>query len=324
MSRARIYRYLLSIVFILSLNFLIVQLLPGDPLVHLIGEEAYGQLQGCNPQAMAELRAQYGLDKSLAERYLVTLADTLRFRLGWSYQYGKPVSELLGYRLKWTLLLLVPAVGLSAVFGLLLGGLAGRPGKSRLNRVISALSLAIYATPAYCLAFLLLLLLAFSSDVLPMGGMTGAAGSVRALDVLRHLAIPLTVLVLHNTAYLTIIMRGAVRQVFSEDYVLTAVAKGLKPRTVMFKHVLLNALPPYIAAVAINFGFIAGGSLLVEVVFSWQGMGSLMYGAVLARDYPVLSGCFLVIALAVVAANILADILVALIDPRVRDEAASA
>lgn len=318
MSRTKIYRYLFSVVFILSLNFFIVQFLPGDPLVHLIGEEAYMQLQG-RPQALAELRTQYGLNRPLCERYLITLVDTLGFRLGWSYQYGQPVSQILVYRLKWTLLLLVPAVGLSAVFGLLLGGLAGRPVKSHVNRFITSLSLAIYATPAYGLAFLFLLTFAFSNDVLPMGGMTGT-GDILALDILRHLAIPLSVLVFHNTAYLTVIMRGAVRQVFTEDYVVTAVSKGLKPRVVMLRHVLLNALPPYAAAVAINFGFITGGALLVEVVFSWQGMGSLMYEAVLARDYPVLSGCFLMLAFTVIGANILADLFVAFIDPRVRDD----
>jgi peptide/nickel transport system permease protein len=296
-------------------------MLPGDPLVHLIGEETYAQLEAHKPQALAEMRARYGLERPLSERYLRTLGDTLRWRLGWSFQYGRPVAEILNHRLKWTLLLMVPALGLSAILGLLLGGLAGRPGRNRLNRSIGALSLAIYATPAYCLAFLVLLVLAFSNDYLPLGGMPAQTDDLTFRELGRYLAMPLTVLVLHNTAYLTIIMRAAVRQVYAEDFVLTARAKGLSPRAVRLRHVLLNALPPYVAAVAINFGFIVSGALLVEVVFAWQGMGGLMYEAVLARDYPVLSGCFLVIALAVIAANMLADLLVRLIDPRVRDNA---
>ncbi len=326
MSRGKISRYLLSIVFVLSLNFLIVEFLPGDPLVHLLGEEAYVHLQTRNPRALTQLRDKYGLNRPIHERYLTAMADILRLRLGWSYQYGRPVSQVLLYRLNWTLLLLVPAVCLSALFGLVLGCLTGRPGKNRVDRVMTPLCLTVYATPAYCLAFLLLLIFAFSSDLLPLGGMTasGQTGYMRAGDVLRHLALPLCVLVLHNTAYLAIIMRGAVRQAFTEDFVVTAVSKGLKPWAVMLRHVLLNALSPFVAAVAINFGFIAGGALLVEVVFSWQGMGSLMYGAVLARDYPVLSGCFLILALAVIGANIMADLFSTFIDPRVRDDAASA
>jgi peptide/nickel transport system permease protein len=326
MLRGKLSRYLLSIVFVLSLDFFVVQFLPGDPLVHLLGEDAYVHLQTRNPHALTELRAKYGLNRPMVERYLTAMADVLRFRLGWSYQYGRPVSQVLFYRLKWTMLLLVPAVCLSAAFGLFLGCLAGRPGKNRVDRVITPLCLTIYATPAYCLAFLLLLVFAFSSDLLPLGGMTGSAqtGYISAGDVLRHLTLPLSVLVLHNTAYLAIIMRGAVRQAFTEDYVVTAVSKGLKRRAVMLRHVLLNALSPFVAAVAINFGFIAAGALLVEVVFSWQGMGSLMYEAVLARDYPVLSGSFLILALSVIGANIMADLFSTFIDPRVRDDAASA
>lgn len=322
-SRGKISRYLLSILFVLSLNFLIVQFLPGDPLVHLVGEEAYIHLQARNPQALAELRAKYGLDRPIHERYLTAMADILRFRLGWSYQYGRPVSHILFYRLKWTLLLLCPTLFLSAVFGLFWGCLCGRPGKNLPDRFMTPLFLTIYATPAYCLAFLLLLVFAFSCDFLPLGGMTGSAqtGHVSAGDVLRHLALPLCVLTLHTTAYLTIIMRSTVRQAFTEDYVITAVSKGLKPRVVMLRHVLLNALSPFVTAMAINFGFIAGGALLVEVVFSWQGMGSLMYEAVLARDYPILSGCFLILALSVIGANVMADIFSTFIDPRVRDDA---
>jgi peptide/nickel transport system permease protein len=326
MSRGKASRYLLSIVFVLSLNFLIVQFLPGDPLVHLLGEEAYVHLQTRNPLALTELRARYGLNRPMVERYLTAMADILRFRLGWSFQYGRPVSQVLFYRLKWTMLLLVPAVCLSAAFGLFLGCLTGRPGKNPVDRVLTPLCLTIYAAPAYCLAFLLLLVFAFSTDLLPLGGMTASsqAGHASAGDVLRHLTLPLSVLVLHNTAYLAVIMRGAVRQAFMEDYVVTAVSKGLKPRAVMLRHVLLNALSPFVAAVAINFGFIAAGALLVEVVFSWQGMGTLMYEAVLARDYPVLSGCFLILALAVIGANLMADLFSTFIDPRVRDDAASA
>ena len=103
---------------------------------------------------------------------------------------------------------------------------------------------------------------------------------------------------------------------------ITAFGKGLKPKKVLFHHVLLNALPPYLAAVAVNFGFIAGGALLVEVVFSWQGMGSLMYEAVMSRDYPILSGCFLFLSLSVIGANMVADVICAYIDPRIRDDLA--
>ena len=319
MVRGKIISYLLSLALVLSLNFLVVECLPGDPLVHLIGEDAYGQLQGRDPHALEELRAQYGLDQTLGKRYLTSLANTLGFRWGWSFQYGQPVAGIILYRLKWTLLLLAPAVALAALLGLALGSLAARPGAPWFNRAITTVSLIVYSTPAYCLAFLFLLALAFSIDSLPLGGMVAESAESSFGDIARHMAVPFSVLVLHNTAYLTVIMQSAVRQVFGEEFVLTARAKGLSSRQIMVRHVIPNAMPTYLTAVAINTGFIAGGALLVEVVFSWQGMGSLMFGAVAARDYPVLSGCFLVVALAVLAANIAADILSAIIDPRVRD-----
>ncbi|MCF8129700.1 MAG: ABC transporter permease [Deltaproteobacteria bacterium] len=318
--RDKMWRYGLGIFFVLGLNFVIVQLLPGDPLVHLVGEEAY--FQGQNPQEMTALRAKYGLDRPFHERFLSFITNTVRFRLGWSYHYGQPVARVMLYRLKWTLVLLCPALFVAAVLGLFLGCLSGRPGINAADRILTPLFLILYAVPAYCLAFLLLLAFASMGDLLPLGGMRDAARGTSLWDVLRHMVLPQTVLVLHITTYLYMIMRSTVRQTFRENYVMTALGKGLKPKRVLLHHVLLNALPPYVAALAVNFGFIAGGALLVEVVFSWQGMGSLMYGAAIARDYPILSGCFLVLSLSVIGANMVADILCAYMDPRLRDDVA--
>ena len=319
--RGKVWRYGLGIFFVLGLNFFIVQLLPGDPLVHLVGEDAYFRLQGQDPEEMKALRAKYGLDRPLHERFLSSIGDTARFRLGWSYHYGQPVSRVIFYRLKWTLVLLCPALLVSAVLGLLLGCFAGRPGRNAADRVMTPLFMLLYAVPAYCLAFLLLSACASMGDLLPLGGMRGRGNALPWWDVLRHMVLPQTVLVLHMTPYLYMIMRSTVRQAFSENYVMTALGKGLKPKRVLLHHVLLNALPPYLAALAVNFGFIAGGALLVEVVFSWQGMGSLMYGAVMSRDYPILSGCFLVLSISVIGANMAADILCAYIDPRTKNHA---
>ena len=323
--RGKIWCYGLSIFFVLGLNFFIVQLMPGDPLVHLVGEDAYVHLQGRNPQAVAELRSKYGLDLPIHERFLSSMGRMVQFRLGWSHHYGEPVARVILYRLKWTLVLLCPALCLAAVLGLFLGCLSGRPGGNFADRVMTPLFLTVYAIPAYCLAFLLLLFFAHMGDFFPLGGMreTAQGTGISVWDVWRHMALPQMVLVLHATAYLYVIMRSTVRQTFGEDYVMTALGKGLKPKRVLLRHVVLNALPPYVAAVAVNFGFMAGGALLVEVVFSWQGMGSLMYEAVLSRDYPILSGCFLILSLSVIGANIMADMICALIDPRIRDDLAA-
>ena len=317
--RDKLWRYGLCLLFVLGLNFFIVQLMPGDPLVHLVGEETYFHLERTNPRALADLRAKYGLDRPIVQRFLSSMVQLARFRLGWSFHYGQPVAQVLLYRLKWTLVLLCPALFVSSVLGLFLGSLSGRPGGNWADRVLTPLFLTLYSVPAYCLAFLLLLAFLSFGDFFPLGGMRDPGAGVSLRDVWRHMLLPQAVLVLHATSYLYVIMRSTVRQIFREAYVITALGKGVKPNGVLLRHVLPNALPPYVTAVAVNFGFIAGGALLVEVVFSWQGMGSLMYEAVMARDYPILWGCFLVLSLSVIGANALADIFCAAVDPRIRD-----
>jgi peptide/nickel transport system permease protein len=138
-------------------------------------------------------------------------------------------------------------------------------------------------------------------------------------ETLLHLLPPMTVLIVHETAYKFMIMRNAVRQELDAPYVLTALSKGLTDRQVLFGHILKNTLPPYVSVVAVNIGFMAGGALLVEVVFSWQGMGTLIYNAVLARDYPMLSGALVALGLCVMAANLAADLSYALTDPRIKE-----
>jgi peptide/nickel transport system permease protein len=313
--------YAIVFLLVVTLNFFLVRLMPGDPLVHLLGEEGYLYLYVHQPQALEEVKAKYGLDKPVVVQYLTYLGKCLRGDFGWSYQYGQPVFKVIIFRLKWTLVLLLPAIALSALLGAWLGSLAGwrRGGK---REVLSTLLLLfLYSLPTYCLGMILILLLAYHAGWFPLGGMAGEgkAGLARVGDVLRHLALPLTVLVIHNTAYNYLIMRNAVAQVKTEDFVLTAAAKGLKEKQVLFRHVLPNALPPLINVVALDFGFLLAGALLVEVVFSWQGMGTLIYEAVVSRDYPLLQACFLILTGGVLLANLAADLLCAWVDPRIRE-----
>lgn len=318
---AKFGQYLLTFISIISLNFFLVHLMPGDPLVHLLGEENYLYLHTQRPQALEALKAKYGLNSPLYKQYLRYLATTLRGDLGWSYHYGQPVLRVILFRLKWTLVLLVPAISIGGLLGGMLGALAGWKRGQKIESLFTSGFLFLYAVPSYCLGLLLLMIFAFYADLFPLGGMGEQSfpGSVGLLDTLWHMCLPLAVLVLNNTGYNYIVMRSAVREVLQEDYVLTAISKGLKERQVLFGHVFKNALPPLITVVALDFGFIAGGALLVEIVFSWQGIGTLIYDALLSRDYPLLSGSFFVLTACVILANALADLSYAIVDPRVRD-----
>ncbi|OPY49841.1 MAG: dipeptide transporter permease DppB [Methanosaeta sp. PtaU1.Bin112] len=309
-------RYAISLFIIVTLVFLIPRMMPGDPFISLLGEEVYYR----SPELVEGLKAQYGLDRPIAEQYLSYLNNLAKGNLGYSFHYSQPVWEVIAYKMKWTFVLLIPSVILGAIFGIVMGAAAGWWRGSGRDTGITSLFLFIYSLPHYWLAMLSVLIFAFCLELFPLSGITGGglAGLAKLRDVLWHMALPVSVLTLFGAAYNFFIMRSSVVQISGEGFVLTARAKGLRERDVLFKHVLRNAMLPLVTVIALDFGFMVSGALLVEIVFSWGGMGTLIYDAVFARDYPLLHGSFLVIAACVLAANFLADLLYAVLDPRIR------
>jgi len=310
--------YGLTLFFIGSLNFCLIHLMPGDAMVHLLGEEGYAYLSSRGPESLDALKADFGMDGSLGEKYRRYVVRTLTGDWGWTFHYGRPVLEMVFQRLQWTLLLLLPAVFMGTLLGGGLGALSGWYSHWRMEKLGPVFFLFLYAVPAYCLS-LLLLAAAAHSRLFPMGGMMPADAGF--WESFRSMVLPLTVLTLHGTAYKYMVMRNAVRQELSEPYVLTAMTKGLTDQRILFAHILKNIFPPYVSVVALNLGFMTGGALLVEIVFSWQGMGTLMYQAVLSRDFPLLSGALMVLSISVLAANLAADLVYAWSDPRIREGA---
>jgi len=308
--------YLLTFFFICSLNFCLIHLMPGDAMIHLLGEEGYSQLNSHGEERLEALKADFGMDGSIGEKYTRYLVKIVTGDWGWTFYYGQPVIKVVFERLQWTLLLLLPAVITATILGGWMGALSGWYSYRRSERLVPAFFLIVYAIPVYCISLLLLAAVAHL-QFLPMGGMmpTGAG----PVSVFYHMALPFAVLTLNGTAYKYIIMRNAIRQELNAPYVLTAMSKGLTDRQILFLHILKNVLPPYISVVALHFGFMVGGALLVEVVFSWQGMGTLLYQAVLSRDFPLLSGALMVLSISVLSANLAADLLYALCDPRIKE-----
>ena len=243
--------------------------------------------------------------------------------LGWTSHYDKPVIEVLHFRLKWTLVLLLPAVTVSVSIGAggLLGLLAGWRSGKRADRILMAPLLLLHSVPAYRLGSLFLLLLSIHAPFFPSGGMESSplSGLTGLADVLHHMVLPFSTLFLCGAASHFLVMRSAVRRVSSEDYVLMALSLGLSDRKVLFRHMPPNSLQPLVNMAALEFGSMVGAALLVEMVFSWQGMGTLIHDAVLACDHPLLSGCLLLLTLCAIAANGLAYLACAAVDPRVRD-----
>ena len=309
-------RYSVSLFIIVTLIFIIPRMMPGDPFISLLGEEVYYR----SPELVAELKAQFGLDRPLPEQYISYLQNLVQGNLGYSFHYSQPVWSVIAYKIKWTFVLLIPSVILGAIVGIVLGSVAGWRHGRGMDTAVTSLFLFIYSMPHYWLAMIFVLIFAFYLGLFPLSGITGGglAGAEKLKDVLWHMALPTFVLTLFGASYNYFIMRGSVLQVLGEGFVLTARAKGLSEKDVLFRHVLRNAMLPLVTVIALDFGFMVSGALLVEIVFSWGGMGTLVYDAVLARDYPLLHGSFLVIAICVLAANFMADVIYAVLDPRIR------
>lgn len=307
---------------IITINFVLIRFMPGDPVVHIIGEDEYLRLAAEAPEVIERVRQEYGLDESIPVQYVTYLNKTLHLDFGNSYRTKLPVWETVLFRMRWTLLLTIPAIVLSAVLGGALGLGAGWKKGGALDTVVSPIMLLITTIPTNCMAILFLLFFAFRMGLFPISGITsgGLSGLAKAADILWHMALPLMVLVILRTAPYYMLMKSTVQSIRDEEYITVARSKGFSGRQVLRGHVLKNALCPYLTSVCMQFGHILGGSMLVEVVFSWKGMGTLIYDSVNTRDFPMLQTCFLFIGICVVTFNLLADILNLWIDPRTREE----
>ncbi len=317
----RLLVYALTIWFVASFNFFLIRFMPGDPLEHLVGEEDYLYLTTAHPEVLAELETAYGLDGSLFQQYRTYLFHLARGDLGQSYKNGVPVLTLILQRLARTFRLILPAVVLAGALGIVLGAAAGWKAGSRLDRWISGISLVIYSIPGYCLGMLGLMIFCFWLGWAPTGGISsgGLTGAAYAKDALWHMALPAGVLTLSKLSYNIPLMRSGVLEAREADYTLTARAKGVRSAQILFCHVLPNAAVPMIAVYTMQLGLIVSGSMMLERLFNWDGMGLLVYKAINGNDYPVLQGSLLVLTVCVVLSNLLSDVLCALFDPRIRD-----
>jgi len=311
--------FLVTLWAILSLNFLIPRLMPGDPALFLLG----GDIETADPAVVETLRERYGLNKSISTQYVTYWRNLLRGDLGYSLQRRQNVSEAIGDKLPWTLLLGGTSLLLATILGVGFGAWCTWRGRS-FEATGLGLAIGLNAMPAFWVGILLLANFASRPGGLPSYGAytpweSFAPFSLGWLrDVGRHLALPVTTLTLALIGDITLITNAALRDVMPEPYLTTARGKGLRARTVLTRHALRNAMLPLVARIGLMAGLMFGGSTLVESVFSYPGIGLMLYDAVTARDFPLLQGGLLVIVLAVLIANAAADLLYRLLDPRVR------
>lgn len=310
--------YGLTLAAVVVLVFTLPRAMPGDPLASLVNPD---QGPGAGSSALAQLRAYYGLDQPLTTQFRHFVGNLLHGDLGFSISRRAPVATLIRAHLPWTLLLVGTSVLLATPLTFLLGVAAGWRAGSGRDRALVVMTSAVRSVPTFALASLLLLVLAVLLPVFPLSGARSAflgdvAPWAKVGDVASHLVLPLTTLTLSLVASNFLLVRNATVGTLGADYVLLARAKGVPEYLVKYRHAGRNAMLPFLTVVGLQVGFAVGGAIFIESVFAYPGMGTLILSAVSARDYPLLDGTFLVLALVVLASNFVVDLLYHRIDPR--------
>jgi peptide/nickel transport system permease protein len=307
---------LLTLVFVLIFNFFLFRVM-GDPTTQL------ARLPQATPEELAQLRADYGLDKPITGQFADYVGDTLRFDLGISQRSREPVWDEIKRALPWTLLLVGVGTLLATVIGSWLGVVAATRRGKRADDGLLGFSLFTYAAPEYWIGIILILVFAVAIPIFPAGlqmtpGEEFSSFFAQALDVAEHMVLPVTAITLMLLGQYFLIMRSSMVDVLTEDFITVKRATGLPWERVVRRHAVRNALLPLVTLSAIQFGFVVGGAITIETIFSWPGLGELTFDAINSKDFPVLQGTFLVFSAGVILANLLADCLYFYLDPRVQ------
>jgi len=316
----RTFHGIVTIILAVTMNFILFRIMPGDPSRAVSGDPRV------DTATRLALIAKFGLDRPLLEQFVLYIANLLKGDLGISFvQIGRPViSIILGRKMINTIILMGSSMFIAFTLGIIIGVFAAWRRGTKLDISFIVVSLATYSMPVFWFGMLLLLFFSYYINVFPIAG-TITPGIAHpnffeyAKDYLHHLMAPMITLGVSFFGGYFLFMRDTILDVFTEDYMLTARAKGLSNRKILFKHAMRNALLPMVSLMGVHVTFLISGATMTETVFSWDGLGRLIYDSVRNNDYPVLQGIFLFMAVLVVVASILADIVNAYLDPRIKE-----
>jgi ABC-type dipeptide/oligopeptide/nickel transport system permease component len=307
---------LVTVFVALTINFFLFRVLPGTAVTDL------SRVPHATPQLRHALNVEFGLDKPKWQQYLIYLKNLLHGNMGISFTYQQPVSHLLFQDLKNTIPMVTVGTLAAIVIGVITGVLSAWRRGSVPDHISTNAAIFFYAFPTQWLGLMLLIIFA---GTLPAGGMQNpfVFGTEpfwpHLADIGQHMILPALTLTLTAYGSYTLIVRSSMLETMGEDYVLTARAKGLPPRRIIRRHAFRNAMLPLLTLVALDLGFIVGGAVLIEVIFSWPGIGLAMFQAIGQRDYPMLQGGFLILTVAVIVLNFVADLLYFRLDPRISE-----
>jgi len=309
---------LITFMVVISLLFFLARSSGTDPFERYLSEDPR-----IPPEQIQRLRAKFGLDKPLHLQYLDFLKNTLRGEFGFSLYYKRPVFDVVMERLPYTIFLLGISITVSTIVSYVVGIYFAYKRGTRLDLWGTNICMFIRSTPHFWLGMILLLVFAYYHPIFPLfGALTPGVKHENTYefikDMLFHYTLPLTTLIVRQIGMYVLYMRNSTVEVLGEDYMVTAKAKGVPKRSIMFKHAARNAMLPMVTVTAIRFGFMVNGAILTETVFSLPGTGRLIYQAIMNDDFFLLQGAFFIIAVTVLIANLVADILCAWLDPRIK------
>ncbi len=309
---------LLTIFFLASVMFALFRLLPGDPTMTVISP-------ALSPEVQEEVKRRFGLDQPILVQYGDYLWSLVTLDFGVSFNRGIDVTRVLGPALANTIVLMLPSLVLAYVLGVGLGALAAWKRNSRFDRTLTAVAMIFRSAPIFWICIIFIAFFAVRLDLFPTGHMrtpgtppSSLLSTYFSLDFLHHLLLPMIVMAVYYGCYPLLVMRTAMLEVLGDDFIDLSKAKGLSERRIVFGHALRASLLPIATSVSLLGAYVVAGSVLVETVFSWPGLGRLMVQAIADSDYPVAQASFLLIAVLVVVGNLVSDLLYGLLDPRVR------
>ena len=316
----RLFYAVLLLLAVLVLNFTLIHLAPGD-----VADTIAQSMGGADEEILDRIRADYGLDQPFIVQLASYMARVLRFDLGYSFFYNMPVTELILQRLPATLLLVFMAQLLALILGVIMGVISARKPNGILSHFVTFFALFGYSAPVFWTGILLLIAFSLKIQWFPVAGMRDVTLEggfwLHFWDVARHLVLPVITLSSIFLALYSRLSRATMMETLGSDYVRTAKAKGLSTRSVVYKHALKNALSPVITLAGLQFSAVISGAVLVETVFSWPGLGTLAFQSIIARDTPTILGILFFSALVVIVGNLLTDLALRLVDPRLRGRA---
>lgn len=301
--------------------------MPGGPIAYLEGGGDESAMIVMTQEQQEKLLAYYDIDKPLPRQFILFVTGVFQGDLGMSIHFKSPVTEIIYAHAKWTIFLVGISIFLTVLIGTLLGVTSAWLQGSRRDYAIFSCLLAVGAMPEFVIAILFLLFFSIQLQWFPLGGSVtpfaeygqGVLGTIAFLgDWLHHAALPVLTLVLANLSSIYLLIRASTGTVLREPYIFAAEAKGLSQKRILYCHTLRNALLPVMTLISLRIAFLFTGVILIETVFSYPGMGRLLYSAIIARDYPLMHGLFLVFTAAILTMNLVSELLYPILDPRIR------